>query len=564
MIINKIYATDSEVTISYGETVQSVTPVYTTDSTIVTHNGIQIGTNPESITISNGDTISSSGGVAIIQTVAEWDFGGGAPLSPFRWADLSDSLGDVSLHGESAGIKGDYKYSRIIADRTGINVSYLSKGGCGFYRGGGTSYGTGNIAAVRASSIPHDTDIVTMWGSYNDQIIYAYIANNTECEETDAWYNKPTFGRIPLCLTADGAPVWERGTSSAYLYGGVSLTYDVLKGCPLNETLSGIDGTPIAKTYVAYVNEAIHVARQRAPYAKIRIVSGGWCNNNGVNNKMWRGIQFILWEIACRSNYVWLNLLWCSYPGKGYPPDYVDKIATYRVGVDYYGNSVDYRASVVMQGNPYLDFRDGWGLSYGQANSDHSIASDPSASDLFTISYGWWESPGHPNDDYHEQFLAPVVLSYICRWQGYPVDNMPDRCRAYMEEITYRSDLSEYVNLGAQVSEVVRLDVDGPGTVRTGEVAKVTVSAVPATAKEQGVIYESQYPLIAAISDSGDIAGISTGTTNISITSIDGSIRETIQVCVVDDSIPVYDYEGSRVSNWYDYAGNANVQIYAK
>lgn len=564
MIIKKTYSTDSAVTISYNEAAQTVKPVYTTISTVLTKNGTVIGTNPSTLTVQNGDTISTTGGIAIFQTVANWGFPEEAPLSPFRWADLSDSLGDTSLHGTSLGIKGNYKYSRIIADKTGLNVSYLSKGGCGFYKGGGTDYGTGNIASVRAQQIPHDTDLVTLWGSYNDQIIYSYVATNIECNESDPWYNKPTFGRIPICLDTNGNPVWKKGVSADYLYGGQALTYDVIKQCPLNETLSGIDGTPIARTFVAYVNEAIHVAKQRAPFAKIRMVSGGWCNNNGENNQMWRNIQFLLWEIACRNNYVWLNLLWNSYPGKGYPAGYTDKIPQYRVGKDFYGNDVDFRNAVLNQGNPYLNFRDGWGLSYGQANSDHEIASDPAASDLFTISYGWWESPGHMNDDYHEQFMAPVVLGYICRWMGYPIEKMPERCRAKIEDITFRSDFTEYVNLGAKVSEVSRINSKKDIKIKIGGVENINASVIPSTATEKGLIYESQYPLIASISDGGEISGISAGYSKIYITSIDGSIRAEANVSVNGYAESVYNYQRQPINNWYDYFGYENVKIYPK
>lgn len=562
MIINKTYSTDSAVTISYNEAAQTVKPVYTTTSTVLTKNGTVIGTNPSTLTVQNGDTISTTGGIAIFQTITDWGFPEEAPLSPFRWADLSDSLGDTSLHGTSVGIKGNYKYSKIIADKTGLNVSYLSKGGCGFYKGGGTDYGTGNIASVRAQQIPHDTDLVTLWGSYNDQIIYSYIAANTECNESDPWYNKPTFGRIPICLDANGNPVWKKGVSANYLYGGQALTYDVIRQCPLNETLSGIDGTPIARTFVAYVNEAIHIAKQRAPFAKIRMVSGGWCNNNGENNQMWRNIQFLLWEIACRNNYVWLNLLWNSYPGKGYPAGYVDKIAQYRVGTDFYGNEVDFRNAVLNQGNPYLNFREGWGLSYGQANSDHSIAADPSSSDLFTISYGWWESPGHMNDDYHEQFMAPVVLNFVCRQLGAPIASVPSRVRATTDEITFRSGLTEYVNLGAKVSQVQSITLAPVPSLSPNQTYQLQPTLVPSSATEKTIIYESLYPLIASIDSNGLVTAHTSGTTQIRATTKDGTHSATINLTVGGTS--TFDYNGNPTTQLYNYQGNPITTIYPK
>ena len=554
MIINKTYSTDSAIIISYNEAAQTVKPVYTTTSTVLTKNGTVIGTNPSTLTVQNGDTISTTGGIAIFQTITDWGFPEEAPLSPFRWADLSDSMGDTSLHGTSVGIKGNYKYRRIIADKTGLNVSYLSKGGCGFYKGGGTDYGTGNIASVRAQQIPHDTDLVTLWGSYNDQIIYSYVAANTECNESDPWYNKPTFGRIPICLDANGKPIWKKGVSADYLYGGQALTYDIIHQCPLNETLSGIDGTPIARTFVAYVNETIHIAKQRAPFAKIRMVSGGWCNNNGENNQMWRNIQFLLWEIACRNNYVWLNLLWNSYPGKGYPAGYTDTISQYRVGKDFYGNEVDFRNAVLNQGNPYLNFREGWGLSYGQANSDHSIASNPSASDLFTISYGWWESPGHMNDDYHEQFMAPVVLNFVCRHLGAPISSVPSRVRATTDEITFRSGLAEYVNLGAKVSQVQSITLAPVHSLSPNQTHQLQPTLVPSSATEKTIIYESLYPLIASVVSTGLVTAHTSGTTQIRATTKDGTHSTTINLTVGGTS--TFDYNGNPTTQLYNYQGN--------
>lgn len=526
--------------IGYSAGRQTVSPRYVPDTdggaVTVTVNGESVGTNPQTLTVQAGDSVTASGGACVFQVKIDWDYSQDNPLSIYHWVDMSDSLGDVDLHGASSthsGIKGDYKYSKVIADRTGLQVTYLSKGGCGFYKGGGTVYGSGNIVSNRAVNVPHDADIVTLWGSYNDQIIGSYIAKNTECDTTDAWYEQPTFGRIPICLDANGKPVWKAGVSDKYLYGGKKLTASVLKDCPLTETLTGIDGTPKKKTYAAYINEAVHIIRKRAPFAKIRFVSGGWCRNNGEGNFMWKNVQYLLWEMANRANHEWLNLLWCTYPGKGYPARYVDTIANYRVGTDNSGNSVDYRQAVLSQGNPYLNFIPGWGLSYGQANSDHSIASDPTASDLFTVAYGWWASPGHPNDDFHEQFHAPVVCEYLCRQLGVDTSCLPERIRATRAEVTYKSGYTEYTKLAAMPAQVSSVSLSSPSlTVRLGETASLAATVYPASATESRVLFVSSNEAVATVDAEGIVTAVSEGTATVEAVTVDGGKRAAATVTV--------------------------------
>ncbi len=526
--------------IGYSAGRQTVSPRYVPDTdggaVTVTVNGESVGTNPQTLTVQAGDSVTASGGACVFQVKIDWDYSQGNPLSIYHWVDMSDSLGDVDLHGASStssGIKGDYKYSKVIADRTGLQVTYLSKGGCGFYKGGGTVYGSGNIVSNRAANVPHDADIVTLWGSYNDQIIGSYIASNTECDTTDAWHGQPTFGRIPICLDADGKPVWKAGVSDKYLYGGKKLTASVLKGCPLSETLTGIGGTPKKQTYAAYINEAVHIIRKRAPFAKIRFVSGGWCRNNGEGNFMWKNVQYLLWEMSNRANHEWLNLLWCTYPGKGYPAGYVDTIADYRVGTDNSGNSVDYRQAVLSQGNPYLNFISGCGLSYGQANSDHSIASDPTASDLFTVAYGWWESPGHPNDDFHEQFHAPVVCEYLCRQLGVDTSCLPERIRATRAEVTYMSGYTEYTKLAAMPTQVSSVSLLSPSlTVRLGETARLSATVSPASATESRVLFVSSNEAVATVDAEGIVTAVSEGTATVEAVTVDGGKRAAATVTV--------------------------------
>lgn len=110
-------------------------------------------------------------------------------------------------------INAKHKYEVILNEQTGIQVQMLGVGGTGWWR----EYSTESSYSHRAAEIDSDTDIITFFGSIND---------------------------------------WIAGTSGVP-NGEPSDTLE-------DETLSG------------YINHAIDVAEESAPYARIVIFSAMW------------------------------------------------------------------------------------------------------------------------------------------------------------------------------------------------------------------------------------------------------------------------------------------------
>lgn len=74
-----------------------------------------------------------------------------------KWACIGDSLTDSSINANT-------KYHKLIANKTGITVQELAKGGTGYTAG----YANNDTFYDRIANIDADTDIVTLFGSVND------------------------------------------------------------------------------------------------------------------------------------------------------------------------------------------------------------------------------------------------------------------------------------------------------------------------------------------------------------------------------------------------------------
>lgn len=159
-------------------------------------------------TIKGGDVLSVSAGTVTFVYVTTKVTGGGAtaekPWTDKKWCAFGDSLTDPTINATK-------KYHAIIAEKTGISVTVLGKGGTGYYKtkDDGTAY------YQRMANCPADADVITIFGSVND---------------------------------------WN-----AIKNGGLTI------GNPSDAMSAG--------TYSGYVNECIDVAISKAPYAQIAIVT---------------------------------------------------------------------------------------------------------------------------------------------------------------------------------------------------------------------------------------------------------------------------------------------------
>lgn len=156
-------------------------------------------------TVKGGDILSVEGGsvafmLKILKTVAAGDSG---IWEGIKWVAFGDSLTDGSINANT-------KYHKLIAERTGITVVDMGKGGTGYWR----TNESGNAFYQRMANVPADADIITIFGSVND------------------WRTRN-----------DGV---EIGTATDTIEDG---------------TLAG------------YINECIDVANEKAPYAQIALVT---------------------------------------------------------------------------------------------------------------------------------------------------------------------------------------------------------------------------------------------------------------------------------------------------
>ena len=178
-----------------GRTTNGVVTVY--------KNGTAIGTNKNltSLSVSPGDVLSCTGGALVFRVGVN----AANPLTEINYVAFGDSLTDATINA-------NYKYHAIIKDGIGLrSVPSYGKGSTGYKQG----YNSGLSYWQRISAIPHDADVVTIFGSVND------------------WHVTPSDGNI--------------GTVTDNLSTGQT-------------------------TLMAYINSTIDIAQRRAPLAKIILV----------------------------------------------------------------------------------------------------------------------------------------------------------------------------------------------------------------------------------------------------------------------------------------------------
>lgn len=160
------------------------------------------------VTIKGGDVLSVSAGtvtfIYVTTKIVDDDSTTEKPWTDKKWCAFGDSLTDPTINAT-------VKYHAIIAEKTGISVTVLGKGGTGYYKtkDDGTAY------YQRMANCPTNVDVITIFGSVND---------------------------------------WNPITN-----GGLTI------GDPSDAMSAG--------TYSGYVNECIDVAISKAPYAQIALVT---------------------------------------------------------------------------------------------------------------------------------------------------------------------------------------------------------------------------------------------------------------------------------------------------
>lgn len=183
------------------------------------------------VTIKGGDVLSVSAGTVtfmyVTTKIVDDDSTTEKPWTDKKWCAFGDSLTDPTINAS-------VKYHAIIAEKTGISVTVLGKGGTGYYKtkDDGTAY------YQRMANCPTNVDVITIFGSVND---------------------------------------WNPITN-----GGLTI------GDPSDAMSAG--------TYSGYVNECIDVAISKAPYAQIALVTP--MDYHGLPNQTLESIANALLAVA--------------------------------------------------------------------------------------------------------------------------------------------------------------------------------------------------------------------------------------------------------------------------
>lgn len=207
--INDLVAMFGGLNIVPGENFAGETTSGTATLTIARGDSQQLVDSPASTAIiKGGDVLSVSAGTVTFVYVTTKITGSGTAekksWADKKWCAFGDSLTDPTINATT-------KYHAIIADKTGISVTVLGKGGTGYYKtkDNGTAY------YQRMANCPADADVITIFGSVND--------------------------------------------------------WNVIKNGSL--TIGNPSDAMSAGTYSGYVNECIDVAISKAPYAQIALVT---------------------------------------------------------------------------------------------------------------------------------------------------------------------------------------------------------------------------------------------------------------------------------------------------
>lgn len=207
--INYLVKTFGELDLVPGENFAGATTSGTATLTITRGDTQKSVDSPAStVTIKGGDVLSVSAGtvtfIYVTTKIVDDDSTTEKPWTDKKWCAFGDSLTDPTINATK-------KYHAIIAEKTGISVTVLGKGGTGYYKtkDDGTAY------YQRMANCPANVDVITIFGSVND---------------------------------------WNPITN-----GGLTI------GDPSDAMSAG--------TYSGYVNECIDVAISKAPYAQIALVT---------------------------------------------------------------------------------------------------------------------------------------------------------------------------------------------------------------------------------------------------------------------------------------------------
>lgn len=247
---------------------------------------------------------------------------------------------------------------------------------------GGTGYWKGNAFYQRLYDIPHDADIVTIYGSVND---WTFLSNHdvgTLITDTDQTQRYGVFTYAQHIMENDG--------------------YD----------------TATITTYAQYISRAIHIVHEQAPLAKVVLISPIYYSVEGMEFSASAQYMTNLTRYLVTMDYkLKYDADWLSWESWGAMPR-----ATYDPALDRW--TVDATARNCMLDDTSI-------LINGQTLNAYKMHSDADFARKYVYDYDpnkpiARQSCGHMNTLYNELYFAPKFANLICNTLGLNGYYLPD------------------------------------------------------------------------------------------------------------------------------------------
>lgn len=265
---------------------------------------------------------------------------------------------------------------------TGINC-YDGKNTSGIWLAqGGTGYWKTTPFYLRLQDIPHDADIVTIYGSVNDWTFLSNYDVGTLITDTDQTYRYGAFTYAQHIMEKDG--------------------YD----------------TGAITTYAQYISRAIHLVHEQAPLAKVVVISPTYYNLQGMDfsapNQYLTNLTRYLVTMDYKLKY---DADWLSWESWGAMPQ-----ATYDPALDRWTVNAAARndrlddTSILIDGQTLDAYKMRWDTDFATKYVYDYIPGKPMTN----------QDCGHMNTLYNELYFAPKYANLICDRLGLNGYYLPD------------------------------------------------------------------------------------------------------------------------------------------
>lgn len=169
-------------------------------------------------------------------------------------------------------------------------------------------------------------------------------------------------------------------------------------------TIGTVDDTLESGTYAGYVDQAIKVAKEQAPSAHIIIIGTPYFAQN-VNSPNWRKATAM------------------------------NKAKAEKYGIPFYDMFAS--QAVCKPSNPYYGkYVFLFNYSFNTRSKVEGLNYAKTVGDAFAGVYNMTEAPGHPNNAYHHDYIAPLFANYIAEVMGIDKSTIPEDLRIGENETT--------------------------------------------------------------------------------------------------------------------------------